>query len=135
MALRAPLVSLAVHPLLIASPLALLAIAVGFDVLGIVTGAPGWGSLAFWNLVAGVLVGAGASVHGLVQLVAVPSGLRVARTTFVIALLRMLGLGLAGVSLGARTFAEAPLPNRFAIICSAAALALALAASWLRPPR
>jgi uncharacterized membrane protein len=53
-----------IHPMLIVLPLGLLSAAVVFDVIHLVTGEEAFGTVAFWNIAAGVVGGLGAAVFG-----------------------------------------------------------------------
>jgi uncharacterized membrane protein len=75
-------VKLAGHPLhtmLIAFPLGLLATAVVFDVIFLVTDATIWTRLAFFMIGAGVITGLAAAIPGALDWLAIPRGTRAKR--------------------------------------------------------
>jgi uncharacterized membrane protein len=65
-----------IHPMLIVFPLGLLATAVIFDVLYMITGNGAFATVAFWNILAGIVGGLAAAVFGLVDWLAIPGGTR-----------------------------------------------------------
>ena len=65
-----------VHPMLIPYPVAMLSTPAVFDVLGLLTGDGTWHTVAFWMIVAGLLVGAVAGVFGLLDWLTLPPGTR-----------------------------------------------------------
>ena len=67
------------HPLLIALPIGLLASAVGFDLLRLITGDKKWGQIAFWNMAAGCLSGWASMVPGAIDWWFLPWGTRAKR--------------------------------------------------------
>jgi uncharacterized membrane protein len=68
-----------VHQMLIVFPLGLLATAVVFDVIFLVTDNPSWTMAAFYMIGAGVITGLAAAVPGAVDWFAVPRGTRAKR--------------------------------------------------------
>ena len=65
-----------VHPILIVFPLGLLATAVVFDVIFLVTDNPLWTQAAYFMIGAGVVTGLAAAVPGLMDWLAIPRGTR-----------------------------------------------------------
>jgi uncharacterized membrane protein len=65
-----------IHVMLIPYPLALLSTAAVFDVIGFVTGDGTWHTASFWMISAGLLVGLGAALFGLLDWLNVPRGTR-----------------------------------------------------------
>jgi uncharacterized membrane protein len=65
-----------VHPMLIVFPLGLLATAVAFDIVGLVSGDPSWFRISFWMIAAGIIGGLVSAPFGLIDWVAIPSGTR-----------------------------------------------------------
>ena len=76
---RAKLVGHPIHQMLIVFPLGLLATALLFDVVQMVTGNGYWSEIPFWLIAAGVLTGLLAAPFGLVDWLAIPSGTRAKR--------------------------------------------------------
>lgn len=56
-----------VHPMLVVVPLGLWVVALVFDIVGTATGNAMWGTLAFWNIVAGIVGALIAAVPGLLD--------------------------------------------------------------------
>ena len=69
---RAKLAGHPVHQMLIVFPLGLLATAVVFDVISLVTGTPVWARTAFYMIGAGVVTGLAAAIPGTVDWLAIP---------------------------------------------------------------
>lgn len=69
----------AIHPMLVVFPLGLLATAVIFDVLTMVTHVTKFSEAAFYMIAAGVIAGLVSAIFGLVDWVAIPSGTRAKR--------------------------------------------------------
>lgn len=65
-----------VHPMLIVFPLGLLATAVIFDVIRLITGSAGLGVSAYYMIAAGVISGVVAAVFGLIDWLAIPARTR-----------------------------------------------------------
>ena len=73
---RTKLFGHATHPILIVFPLGLLATAVIFDVIYLVTGAAQWTTISFWLIAAGVIGGLVAAVPGAIDWLAITSDTR-----------------------------------------------------------
>src|SRR5215218_5287412 len=65
-----------IHQMLIVIPLGLLATATVFDILYLFTGNGALATVAFWNILAGILGGLLAAVFGLIDWLAIPDGTR-----------------------------------------------------------
>jgi uncharacterized membrane protein len=65
-----------IHPMLIVFPLGLLATAVIFDILYMITNNAALATVAYWNIAAGIIGGLLAAVFGLVDWLAIPDGTR-----------------------------------------------------------
>jgi uncharacterized membrane protein len=76
---RAKLFGHPIHQMLIVFPLGLLAMAVIFDVLSVVTDNTRWTDMAFYMIGAGILTSLVAAVFGLIDYLAIPSGTRAKR--------------------------------------------------------
>jgi uncharacterized membrane protein len=68
-----------IHQMLIVFPLGLLATAVAFDVLGLITDRPGFAIAAAYTIAAGILGGLVAALFGVIDWLAIPSGTRARR--------------------------------------------------------
>lgn len=128
---RAKLLGHAIHPMLIPFPLGLLATAVGFDVLYLITDRPGFTVAAGFAIAAGIIGGLVAAPFGWVDWFKIPAGTRAKR----IGLLHGLGNGvvlvLFAVSWLFRSYAESWVPNGWALVCSFLAVAVAVVAAWM----
>lgn len=80
-----------VHQMLIVFPLGLLATAIIFDLLHLVSGNGYWSEIAYWLMLAGVIGGVAAAPFGLIDWLGLPSGTRAKRVGAVH------GLGNVGV--------------------------------------
>ncbi len=76
---RAKLAGHPVHPMLVVFPLGLLATAVVFDVIYLVTDAVKWTEVAFYMIGAGVIGGLAAAIPGTIDWLAIPRGTRARR--------------------------------------------------------
>jgi uncharacterized membrane protein len=76
---RAKLFGHPVHQMLIVFPLGLLATALVFDAVQLVTGDGFWSELSYWMIAAGVLSGLIAAPFGLIDWLAIPRGTRAKR--------------------------------------------------------
>ena len=65
-----------IHPMLIVFPLGLFVMALIFDILYYLTGAAGLATAAFWDIIAGVIVGLIAAAFGLWDWLAIPADTR-----------------------------------------------------------
>ncbi len=68
-----------IHPMLIVFPLGLFVMALIFDILYYITGAVGLATAAFWDIIAGVIVGLIAAAFGLWDWLAIPADTRAKR--------------------------------------------------------
>ncbi len=73
---RARILGHPIHQMLIVFPLGLLATAVIFDVIRLLTANGYWSEIAFWMIAAGVVGGLAAAVFGVIDWQAIPSGTR-----------------------------------------------------------
>ena len=76
---RAKLFGHPIHPMLIVFPLGLLAMALIFDIIHLVTAQGYWSEIAYWMMAAGVISGLLAAPFGLVDWLAIPAGTRAKR--------------------------------------------------------
>lgn len=76
---RAKLLGHPIHQMLIVFPLGLLAMAVIFDVIGIVRADGYWSEIAFWMIAAGVVAGLVAAPFGFIDWLAIPKNTRAKR--------------------------------------------------------
>jgi uncharacterized membrane protein len=76
---RAKLFGHPIHQMLIVFPLGLLATALAFDVIHLLTGNGYWSELAYWMIAAGVITGLLAAPFGFIDWLAIPPGTRAKR--------------------------------------------------------
>ena len=127
---RAKLLGHPVHPMLIVFPLGLLATAIAFDIVGLVSGDNSWFGISFWMIAAGIIGGSLAAVFGLIDWWAIPSGTRAKA----IGLWHGVGNVLVVLLFVVSWFMRKPIPTQpstGAFTLSFIAVALALVTSWL----
>jgi uncharacterized membrane protein len=76
---RAKLLGHPIHQMLIVFPLGLLATALAFDIVSLMTATGYWSEIAFWLIVAGLVGGLLAAPFGLIDWLAIPSNTRAKR--------------------------------------------------------
>jgi len=126
----------AAHPILIVFPLGLLATAVIFDIVYLITDTPGWTTISFWLIAAGIIGGLIAAVPGLVDWGAIPSGTRARSVGLIHGVGNVVVVVLFAVSWLMRRdngpgIDMAGVPSILALICSFAGVLLALFTGWL----
>src|SRR5215210_2546928 len=126
----------AAHPILIVFPLGLLATAVVFDVIYLVTGTEQWSVIAFWLIAAGIVGGLVAAVPGWIDWFAIPTGTRAKSVGLAHGLGNVVVLVLFALSWLFRRdagsgFEMAGAPGTLALACSFAGAGLALLTGWL----
>ena len=127
---KARLLGHPIHQMLIVFPLGLLASAVVFDIIHLVTGNPRWGDVAFWMIAAGIVGGLLAAPFGLVDWLSVPKGTRARRVGALHGLGNVFVLALFGLSWLVRR--DSPLaPEVLAYVLSFGGAGLSLATAWL----
>ena len=128
---RAKFAGHAVHPMLIVFPLGLLATALVFDVVYVLTHNASFASVAYWNIAAGIIGGLLAAVFGLVDWLAVPGGTRAKAIGLWHGLGNVVVVGLFAVSWLVRWGDSAHLPGTLAFVLEPVAMVLALGTGWL----
>ena len=123
-----------VHQMLIVLPLGLLATAVVFDIIYLMTDASRWPEMAFYLIAAGILGGLAAAVPGWIDWLAIPPGTRAKRIGLVHGGGNVVVLGLFILSWLLRRDQPAAPPTE-AVVAALAGGGLALvkdgwAASW-----
>src|SRR5262245_41023535 len=76
---RAKLFGHPIHQMLVALPLGLLATALLFDVMHLITANGYWSEIAYWMIAAGVVTGLTAAPFGFIDWLAIPRGTRAKR--------------------------------------------------------
>ncbi|MFC0032276.1 DUF2231 domain-containing protein [Micromonospora chaiyaphumensis] len=128
---RAKSMGHAIHPILIVFPLGLLATAVIFDILYLITDRAGFQVSAAYTIAAGVIGGLVAAVFGLIDWSAIPAGTRAKRVGATHGLGNVVVLVLFAVSWLLRRGTENWEPNAGALVCSFAGIVLAGFTGWL----
>ena len=128
---RAKAAGHAVHQQLIVFPLGLLATAVVFDLIGLVTDDGRFASASYLMIGAGVLMGVVAAVFGLIDYLAIPRGTRARRIGILHGGGNVVLLVLFTVSWLLRAGAQGNVPGLAALILGLFALVLAGGTGWL----
>jgi uncharacterized membrane protein len=119
-----------VHPMLIVFPLGLLATAVIFDVIHLISGSPQWTVVAYYMIGAGIIGGLAAAVTGWLDWFAIPHGTRAKRIGLWHGLGNVVMLALFALSWLLRRGAP-DMPPTGAIVASLAGAVLAAVTGWL----
>ncbi|MBW3575964.1 MAG: DUF2231 domain-containing protein [Actinobacteria bacterium] len=119
-----------VHPMLIVFPLGLLATAVIFDVLYLITANADLAVFSFWAIAAGIVGGLAAAIFGLIDWLAIPSGTRAKQVGLVHGGGNVVVVALFAVSWLLRRD-QATTPEALALSLSFAGVALAAVTGWL----
>ena len=127
---RAKILGHAVHPILIVFPLGLLATAVVFDVVYLITGEAVFATVAFWMLAAGLIGGLLAAPFGLWDWLAIPSNTRAKSIGLTHALANVTALLLFFVSWWMR-YDVPERPTTLAFVIALGGAVLALVGGWL----
>jgi uncharacterized membrane protein len=127
---RAKLFGHPIHQMLIVFPLGLLATALIFDVVRLITGDGFWSELSYWMIAAGVVSGVIAAPFGLVDWLAIPSRTRAKRIGAVHGAGNVVVLGLYGISWLMRAGSPAA-PEMPALAMAFLGGGLALVTGWL----
>ncbi|MGW5669656.1 DUF2231 domain-containing protein [Micromonospora sp. NPDC003776] len=128
---RAKSMGHAIHPILIVFPLGLLATAVIFDILYLITDRTGFQISAAYTMGAGIIGGLVAGVFGFIDWTAIPGGTRAKRIGAAHGIGNVIVLVLFAVSWLLRRAADNWDPNALALILSFAGIILAGVTGWL----
>ncbi|WP_029111951.1 DUF2231 domain-containing protein [Mycobacterium sp. URHB0044] len=128
---RAKALGHAIHPMLIPFPLGLLATAVVFDVIYLITDKPGFAMAAAYAIAAGIIGGLIAAPFGWIDWFKIPPNSRAKRIGLVHGLGNIVVVVLFAISwlLRANNFGWEP--NAWALVCSFAAVVLAVGTAWM----
>jgi len=127
---RAKVLGHAIHPMLIPFPLGLLATAVVFDIVYLATDRPGFAVAAAYMIGAGIIGAALAAPFGWIDWFKIPAGTRAKSIGLVHGLANGVVAVLFVVSWLLRS-ANGWDPTAWALVCSFAAVAVAVVAAWL----
>jgi uncharacterized membrane protein len=119
-----------VHPMLVVFPLGLLATAVIFDIIYLVSENSQWALVAYYMIGAGLVGGLAAAAFGWLDWIAIPSGTRAKRIGLWHGLLNVAVLALFLLSWLLRR-GNPELPPTGAVVAGLAAAATAAIAAWL----
>ncbi len=120
-----------IHPMLVVFPLGLLATAVIFDILYLITDRTGYQIAAAYTIAAGVIGGVVAALFGLADLSGVPSGSRAKRVGVAHGGLNLVAVLLFAASWLQRVGAGNWHPTTGALVCSFAGIVVIAVAGWL----
>jgi uncharacterized membrane protein len=127
---RAKLLGHSIHQMLIVFPLGLLATALIFDIIALVSGNGGVFLASFWMIAAGVIGGVVAAVFGLVDWLAIPGKTRAKEIGFWHGSGNVVVTALFAIS----WFLRRPTPDNppaTALVLSFISVAIALVTAWL----
>lgn len=127
---RAKLFGHPIHQMLIVFPLGLLATALVFDAVQLITGNGFWSELSYWMIAAGVISGLIAAPFGFVDWLAIPSRTRAKRIGAIHGTGNVIVVGLYGLSWLMRT-ANPGAPETPALAMAFLGGGLALITGWL----
>ncbi len=127
---RAKVAGHAAHPMLVVFPLGLLATAVIFDVIYLVTDQATWTEVAYYMIGAGIIGGLAAAIPGTIDFLAIPRGTRARRIGLIHGVGNVLVLGLFILSWLLRRDAPGA-PATEAIVAGLAGAGLAAITGWL----
>ncbi|HWB41202.1 MAG TPA: DUF2231 domain-containing protein [Gemmatimonadales bacterium] len=119
-----------VHQMLIVFPLGLLATAVVFDVIFLVTGNPAWTQAAYYMIGAGVVTGLAAAVPGSVDWLGIPRGTRARRIGLIHGVGNVIVVALFGLSWYLR-LGNPTAPPTGAVVAGLLGAGLAVFTGWL----
>jgi uncharacterized membrane protein len=120
----------AIHPMLIPFPLGLLATAVVFDIVYLISDRPGFAVAAAYMIGAGIIGGLLAAPFGWIDWFKIPAGTRAKSVGLLHGLGNIVVVLLFAVSWLIRT-TNGWEPTALALVCSFAAVALAVVTAWL----
>jgi uncharacterized membrane protein len=127
---RAKLFGHPIHQALIVFPLGVLATAVIFDVIYLVTDAPHWAQVSFWMICAGVIAGLVAAPFGIIDWLGIPGGTRAKRVGLLHGAGNVVVVLLFALSWLMRRD-NPTVPDTLALVLSFAGGGLALVTGWL----
>jgi uncharacterized membrane protein len=120
-----------VHQQLVVFPLGLLATAVVFDILGLITDVEGFATASFYMIGAGVVSGLLAAVFGAIDFLAIPVGTRARRVGAVHGLGNVVVVVLFAASWLLRSDEPGHSPGTVAFVLALAGAVLATVTGWL----
>jgi uncharacterized membrane protein len=121
----------AIHPMLIPFPLGLLATAAVFDIIYLITDKPGFTVAAAYAIAAGIIGGLIAAPFGWIDWFKIPANSRAKRIGLVHGLGNIVVVVLFAISWLLRAGAIEWDPNAWALVCSFAAVVMAVGTAWM----
>ena len=128
---RAKLLGHPIHQMLIVFPLGLLITAVIFDIVYFATDAPGFATVAYWNILGGIIGGLLAGIFGFIDWLAIPQGTRAKRIGMMHGIGNIVVLVLFIVAWALRSDDPQHLPVTSAFVLQIIAVALGSVTAWL----
>lgn len=128
---RARALGHSIHPMLVSFPLGLLATAVIFDILYLITDKDGFTGAAAYTMAAGIIGGLVAGVFGIIDWTGLPKGSRARTIGTVHGVGNIIVLLLFAASWLLRIGPAGWTPPPLALVCSFAGAALAVITAWL----
>lgn len=120
-----------IHQQLVAFPLGLLATAVVFDVLRLITDHRGFATASYYMIAAGIVAGLVAALFGAIDYLAVPTGTRARRIGAMHGLGNVVVVVLFAVSWLLRSGQPGHVPTTLAFLIALAGALLATVTGWL----
>jgi uncharacterized membrane protein len=120
-----------IHQQLVVFPLGLLAMAVVFDILRLITGADGFATASYFMIAAGIVSGLLAALFGAVDYAAIPAGTRARRVGALHGTGNVVVVVLFAVSWLLRKGAPGHVPSTSAFVVALVAALLATMTGWL----
>lgn len=127
---RAKLLGHPIHQMLIVFPLGLLATAIIFDIVYLVTRNAVWTETAYWMITAGIIGGFAAAIFGLIDWLGIPGGTRAKRIGAIHGLGNLVVVVLFAASWFLRVDSSLS-PTTTALVLSFGGAGLALFTGWL----
>jgi uncharacterized membrane protein len=119
-----------VHPMLIVFPVGLLVTAVIFDAVDVFGGSPTFGTIAYWNIVAGLVGAVLAAATGLADWLKIPAGTRAKKIGIIHAALNSIVLIVFLIVAIARTGGDTKSAGVSLFALEVLAIAIAGASAW-----
>jgi uncharacterized membrane protein len=120
-----------IHQLLVVFPLGLLATAVVFDVLRLITGNDGFATASYFMIAAGIIAGLLAALFGAIDYLAIPAGTRARRVGALHGVGNVVVVVLFAVSWLLRNGEPGHVPTTVAFLIGLVAALLATGTGWL----
>ncbi len=120
-----------IHPMLIVFPLGLLATAVIFDIIYLISGASDFPLASFWMILAGIIGGLIAALFGFTDWLSIPGGTRAKSVGLTHGIGNVVVVVLFAISWFLRLGSPGYTPGAIALIFSFAGVIVSLFTAWL----